>query len=79
MATSRNTVTKFFEDYFFTQLNQPFDENVKIADIDGFDSLAIVDLSIEFENSFNATLELETIKKAIYLRDVVDIAVALLE
>lgn len=79
MATSRNTVTKFFEDYFPRQLSQPFDENVKIADIDGFDSLAIVDLSIEFENSFNAMLELETVKNAVYLKDVVDIAVALLE
>ncbi len=76
MATSRSTVTKFFEDHFSRQLSQPFDENTKIEDIDGFDSLAMVDLSIEFEDTFNATLDLETFKSAVYLKDVVDVAVA---
>jgi acyl carrier protein len=79
MATSRVTVIKFFEDHFSRQLNQPFDEDTRIADVDGFDSLAMVDLSIELEDTFNVTLTLDSFKNAVYLKDIVDIVVARLE
>lgn len=72
MAVSRDKVTTVFEEFFSTQLNQPFDENAQIKDIDGFDSLAMVDLSIAFEDAFDISLNLDTFKNATCLKDVVD-------
>jgi acyl carrier protein len=75
MAIGRDKVIKLFEDFFSKQLNKPFDENTKIQDVEGFDSLAMVDLSIEFDEAFNAELNLDDFKSATYLKDVVDEAV----
>lgn len=58
--------------------NQQFNANTKIADIDDFDSLAMLDLSIAVEETFHAVLELEIFTSAIYLKDVVDTALATL-
>jgi acyl carrier protein len=75
MAISRDQVTNLFEDFFSKQLNQSFSEHTKIQDVEGFDSLAMVDLSIEFDDAFNAELNLDDFKSATYLKDVIDEAV----
>ena len=51
--TSRKDIEKFFEDYFAEKLNLKFDENLKIKDINGFDSLEVVSLSLDFEDKFS--------------------------
>ncbi len=57
--TSRKEIEKFFEDYFSKKLNLKFDENLKIKDISGFDSLEIVSLSLDFEDKFGHTIKKE--------------------
>ena len=47
--TSRKQIEKFFEDYFSEELVLKFDKNLKIKDISGFDSLEIVNLSLNFK------------------------------
>lgn len=72
MTTTRSEITKLFEDYFSEQLNRMFDENLQIQDVEGFDSLAMVDLSIEYERRFNDTLNLQSFRSAVYFKDVID-------
>lgn len=73
--TDRSTVVEFFAEHFARQLKQPFDESARVADVDGLDSLAMVDLSIEFEDTFNTNLNLDAFRNAVYVRDVIDEAV----
>jgi len=72
MTIGKDEITKLFADFFSKQLNQTFNENLKIQDVEGFDSLAMVDLSIEFEEAFDVALNLDTFKSATYLKDVID-------
>lgn len=55
--TSRKDIEKFFENYFAEELVLKFDKNLKIKDISGFDSLEIVNLSLNFEDKFNYTIK----------------------
>jgi len=57
--TSRKQIEKFFEDYFSKELVLKFDKNLKIKDISGFDSLEIVNLSLDFEDKFNYRIKKE--------------------
>jgi acyl carrier protein len=57
--TSRKQIEKFFEDYFSEELVLKFDKNLKIKDISGFDSLEIVNLSLNFQDKFKHTIEKE--------------------
>jgi len=57
--TSRKQIEKFFEDYFSEELVLKFDKNLKIKDISGFDSLEIVNLSLNFEDKFKHTIKKE--------------------
>ena len=57
--TSRKQIEKFFEDYFSEELVLKFDKNLKIKDISGFDSLEIVNLSLDFEDKFNYRIKKE--------------------
>lgn len=57
--TSRKDIEKFFEDYFAEELGLKFDKNLKINDISGFDSLEIVNFSLNFEDKFKHTIEKE--------------------
>ena len=57
--TSRKQIEKFFEDYFSEELVLKFDKNLKIKDISGFDSLEIVNLSLDFEDEFNHKIKKE--------------------
>lgn len=57
--TSRKDIEKFFEDYFSEELVLKFDKNLKIKDISGFDSLEIVNLSLNFQDKFKHTIEKE--------------------
>ena len=57
--TSRKDIEKFFENYFAEELVLKFDKNLKIKDISGFDSLEIVNLSLNFEDKFNYTIKKE--------------------
>ena len=57
--TSRKDIEKFFENYFAEELVLKFDKNLKIKDISGFDSLEIVNLSLNFQDKFKHTIEKE--------------------
>ena len=57
--TSRKEIEKFFENYFAEELVLKFDKNLKIKDISGFDSLEIVNLSLNFQDKFKHTIEKE--------------------
>lgn len=57
--TSRKEIEKFFEDYFSKKLNLKFDENLKIKDINGFDSLEVVSLCLDFEDKFEHAIKKE--------------------
>ena len=57
--TSRKQIEKFFEDYFSEELVLKFDKNLKIKDISGFDSLEIVNLSLNLEDKFNYRIKKE--------------------
>ena len=57
--TSRKDIEKFFENYFAEELVLKFDKNLKIKDISGFDSLEIVNLSLNFEDKFKHTIKKE--------------------
>ena len=57
--TSRKDIEKFFEDYFTEYLVLKFDKNLKIKDISGFDSLEIVNLSLNFQDKFKHSIEKE--------------------
>ena len=57
--TSRKDIEKFFENYFAEELALKFDKNLKIKDISGFDSLEIVNLSLNFQDKFKHTIEKE--------------------
>ena len=57
--TSRKQIEKFFEDYFSEELVLKFDENLKIKDISGFDSLEVVSLPLDFEDKFGHTIKKE--------------------
>ena len=57
--TSRKDIEKFFENYFAEELVLKFDKNLKIKDINGFDSLEVVSLSLDFEDKFEHTIKRE--------------------
>ena len=57
--TSRKEIEKFFENYFAEELVLKFDKNLKIKDISGFDSLEIVNLSLNFQDKFKHSIEKE--------------------
>ena len=70
--TSRKDIEKFFEDYFTEELVLKFDKNLKIKDISGFDSLEIVNLSLNFEDKFKHTIKKEDFTEDKTFSEIID-------
>ena len=56
---SKKDIEKFFEDYFAEEFGIKFDKNLKVKDIGTFDSLEILNLSMNFKDKLKHTIKKE--------------------
>ena len=73
---NKKEILGFLERYFVEELSQPaFNQDLKIEEIDGLDSLEIVNLSMALEDKFGLEGKKEYFKKDMTFRQIIDLIV----
>ena len=73
---NKKEILGFLERYFVEELSQPaFNQDLKIEEIDGLDSLEIVNLSMALEDKFGLEVKKEYFKKDMTFRQIIDLIV----
>jgi acyl carrier protein len=73
---NKKEILGFLERYFREELSQPaFNQDLKIEEIDGLDSLEIINLSMALEDKFGLEVKKEYFKKDMTFRQIIDLIV----